>query len=54
MSCEILDIIIDMETNVRVSISTINLKKMFKEEDDKLNNFDIKSTKILKEVEIER
>ncbi|CAD8078308.1 unnamed protein product [Paramecium sonneborni] len=54
MSCEILDIIIDMETNVRVSISTINLKTMFKEEDNKINNFDIKSTQLLKEDQIQQ
>ncbi|CAD8077595.1 unnamed protein product [Paramecium sonneborni] len=78
MSCEILDIIIDMETNVRVSISTKHLKDMFEgkgefkdeykgiykdedqiqdksmftDEDQKNNNFDIKSTQILKEDEI--
>lgn len=42
MSCEILDIIIDMETNVRVSLSTNKLKEQFKEEDDEINSFPMK------------
>ncbi|CAK78094.1 unnamed protein product (macronuclear) [Paramecium tetraurelia] len=49
ISCEILDIIVDMETNVRVSISTINLKDFFEKEDNKKNE----SKRQLNEVENE-
>ncbi|CAD8065958.1 unnamed protein product [Paramecium primaurelia] len=54
ISCEILDIIIDMETNVRVSLSTIKLKEIFEEEDKNINNLILKSTKQLKESEIQK